>query len=90
MASLCLALGLADVVQARAGGIEVDTLFVDEGFGSLDEDTLEDVMDAIDGLRENGRVIGLVSHVADMKTRIPEHVRITRSPSGSSLESKSS
>lgn len=89
MASLCLALGLADVVQARAGGIEVDTLFVDEGFGSLDEDTLEDVMDAIDGLRENGRVIGLVSHVADMKTRIPEHVRITRSPSGSSLESKS-
>lgn len=88
MASLCLALGLADVVQARAGGIEVDTLFVDEGFGSLDEDTLESVMDAIDGLRENGRVIGLVSHVADMKTRIPEHVRIKRSPSGSSLESK--
>ncbi|WP_129658041.1 AAA family ATPase [Rothia uropygialis] len=88
MASLCLALGLADVVQARAGGIEVDTLFVDEGFGSLDEDTLDGVMDAIDGLRENGRVIGLVSHVADMKTRIPQHVRIKSSPSGSSLESK--
>ena len=87
MASLCLALGLADVVQARSGGIEIDTLFVDEGFGSLDEDTLEGVMDAIDGLRENGRVIGLVSHVADMKTRIPEHVKIKRAPQGSSVES---
>lgn len=87
MASLCLALGLADVVQARAGGIEIDTLFVDEGFGSLDEDTLDGVMDAIDGLRENGRVIGLVSHVADMKSRIPEHLKIKRAPQGSSVES---
>lgn len=89
MASLCLALGLADVVQSRAGGIDVDTLFVDEGFGSLDETTLEQVMDAVDGLRENGRVIGLVSHVADMKSRIPKHVRIRRSPTGSTVEQTS-
>ncbi|MCT2243951.1 SbcC/MukB-like Walker B domain-containing protein, partial [Rothia kristinae] len=87
MASLCLALGLADVVQARAGGVQIDTLFVDEGFGSLDEDTLEDVMDAIDGLRENGRVIGLISHVADLRARIPQHLRVRRTPAGSLIES---
>lgn len=86
MASLCLALGLADVVQARAGGITIDTLFVDEGFGTLDEATLEDVMDAIDGLRENGRVIGLISHVADMRARIPAQIRVARTPAGSRIQ----
>lgn len=85
MASLALALGLADVVQAQAGGVEIDTLFVDEGFGSLDEETLEEVMDTIDGLRERGRVIGLVSHVHEMKTRIPHQIHVHRSPRGSTL-----
>ncbi|MHC5558092.1 AAA family ATPase [Kocuria sp. U4B] len=85
MASLALALGLADVVQAQAGGVEIDTLFVDEGFGSLDEETLEEVMDTIDGLRERGRVIGLVSHVQEMKTRIPHQIHVRRSPGGSTL-----
>lgn len=85
MASLALALGLADVVQAQNGGIEIDTLFVDEGFGSLDEVTLEEVMSTIDGLRERGRVIGLISHVAEMKNRISKHIVLKTSPQGSSL-----
>lgn len=86
MASLCLALGLADVVQRTNGGIEIDTLFVDEGFGSLDEETLEEVMTTLDSLREGGRVIGLISHVAEMKNRITRQVQLTTSPTGSSLK----
>ncbi|MFW0109737.1 AAA family ATPase [Rothia sp. P13129] len=85
MASLSLALGLADVVQHRHGGIEIDTLFVDEGFGTLDEDTLNNVMETLDGLREQGRVIGLISHVNELKTRIPEHITLVSSPEGSDI-----
>ncbi|MDO4917438.1 MAG: SMC family ATPase [Rothia sp. (in: high G+C Gram-positive bacteria)] len=85
MASLALALGLADVVQQRNGGIEIDTLFVDEGFGTLDDFTLEEVMSTLDGLREGGRVIGLISHVAEMKNRIPLHITLTTSPEGSQI-----
>lgn len=83
--SLALALALADVVRATAGGQEMDTLFVDEGFGSLDEDTLEHVLETIDGLRQNGRVIGLVSHVAEMKQRIGAQLVVTKTPRGSHL-----
>ncbi|MBD2764723.1 SMC family ATPase [Kocuria sp. cx-455] len=83
--SLALALALADVVRAAAGGQEMDTLFVDEGFGSLDEDTLEQVLQTIDGLRQNGRVIGLVSHVAEMKQRIGAQLVVTKTPRGSHL-----
>lgn len=85
MASLALALGLADVVQQRNGGIEIDTLFVDEGFGTLDDFTLEEVMSTLDGLREGGRVIGLISHVAEMKNRIPLQIMLTTSPEGSQI-----
>lgn len=83
--SLALALALADVVRAAAGGQDMDTLFVDEGFGSLDEDTLEQVLETIDGLRRNGRVIGLVSHVAEMKQRIGTQLVVTKTPKGSHL-----
>lgn len=83
--SLALALALADVVRAAAGGQDMDTLFVDEGFGSLDEDTLEQVLETIDGLRQNGRVIGLVSHVAEMKQRIGTQLVVTKTPKGSHL-----
>jgi exonuclease SbcC len=76
--SLALALGLADVVRAEAGGVDLDTLFIDEGFGSLDPDTLDAVMTVIDDLREGGRAVGIVSHVADLKDRIPERLEITR------------
>jgi exonuclease SbcC len=76
--SLALALGLADVVRAEAGGADLDTLFIDEGFGTLDPDTLEQVMSVIDELRDGGRVVGIVSHVADLKDRIPERLEIRR------------
>ncbi len=85
MASLSLALGLADVVQQESGGLDIETLFVDEGFGSLDEESLDQVMDALEGLRDGGRVVGLVSHVAEMKTRIPVHLQVTKGRNGSTL-----
>ncbi len=83
--SLALALGLSDVITAEAGGVELDTLFVDEGFGSLDADTLDDVMDTLDALRDGGRVVGVVSHVAEMRDRIPVQLRVTKAPTGSRL-----
>ncbi|MDQ0768698.1 exonuclease SbcC [Pseudarthrobacter defluvii] len=86
MASLSLALGLADVVQQEAGGVEIETLFVDEGFGSLDEQSLEQVMDALEGLRDGGRVVGLVSHVAEMKQRIGTQLQVLKSRNGSTLK----
>ncbi|GAA4416829.1 hypothetical protein GCM10023169_12200 [Georgenia halophila] len=82
--SLCLALGLADVVRSEAGGIELGTLFVDEGFGSLDPETLDAVMKELGRLREGGRAVGVVSHVSEMKDRIPERVSVRRHPSGAS------
>ena len=83
LASLSLALGLADVVTAEAGGTRIEALFVDEGFGSLDEDTLEEVMTVLDGLREGGRMVGIVSHVAELKQRIPAQVRVHKGHAGS-------
>jgi exonuclease SbcC len=84
-ASLSLALGLADVVTAEAGGAPLETLFVDEGFGSLDEDTLDEVMSVLDGLRDGGRVVGIVSHVAELRQRIPAQLQIVKDPRGSHL-----
>ena len=81
--SLALALGLADVITQEAGGADLDTLFVDEGFGSLDADTLEDVMDTLDTLRDGGRVVGVVSHVPELQTRIPTQLRVHRGRDGS-------
>jgi exonuclease SbcC len=83
--SLALALGLADVVSAEAGGTAIETLFVDEGFGTLDEDTLEEVMDVLDGLRSGGRAVGLVSHVADLRQRIPAQIEVVKGRDGSHL-----
>ncbi len=82
--SLALALGLADVVKAEAGGVDLDTLFIDEGFGALDTGTLDQVMAVIDELRDRGRVVGIVSHVADLKERVPERLEVRRLPDGSS------
>jgi len=82
--SLALALGLADVVRAEAGGVDLDTLFIDEGFGSLDSGTLDQVMGVIDDLRDRGRVIGIVSHVAELKERVPERLEVRRLRDGSS------
>jgi len=82
--SLALALGLADVVKAEAGGVDLETLFIDEGFGSLDEQTLDQVLGVIDDLRDRGRAVGIVSHVADLKDRVTERLEIRRLPDGSS------
>ncbi|MGW6728871.1 AAA family ATPase [Nocardia sp. NPDC055029] len=86
MASLALALGLADVVAAESGGLVLDTLFIDEGFGSLDADTLDAVMGVLDELRAGGRVVGVVSHVDEMRQRIPSRLHVVRGRSGSRLE----
>ena len=86
LASLALALGLADVVTAEAAGVAIEALFVDEGFGSLDEDTLEEVMNVLDGLREGGRMVGIVSHVSELRQRIPAQIHVRKGRSGSSVE----
>ncbi|MEU8203484.1 SMC family ATPase [Streptosporangium sp. NPDC049046] len=83
--SLALALGLADVVSAEAGGVEIGTLFVDEGFGTLDEDTLDGVLDILDGLRDGGRAVGIVSHVAELRTRVPAQLHIRKERRGSTV-----
>ena len=83
--SLALALGLADVIAHEVGGTDLDTLFVDEGFGSLDADTLDDVMDTLDTLREGGRVVGVVSHVAHLRERIPTQLHVEKRRHGSSV-----
>jgi DNA repair protein SbcC/Rad50 len=82
--SLALALGLADVVKAEAGGVDTETLFIDEGFGSLDAETLDQVLGVIDELREQGRAVGIVSHVAELKDRFAERLEVRRLPDGSS------
>ncbi|WNV82365.1 SMC family ATPase [Umezawaea sp. Da 62-37] len=86
LASLSLALGLADVVAAETGGALLDTLFVDEGFGTLDADTLDLVMNTLDELRAGGRVVGLVSHVEELRTRIPTRLRVRKARTGSTLQ----
>lgn len=85
MASLALALGLAEIVQENNGGIEINTLFIDEGFGTLDGETLEQVMATIDGLRRSGRTISLISHVEELKNRIPTQIMVDKGQSGSTL-----
>ena len=82
--SLALALALADVVRAENGGIALETLLIDEGFGSLDEDTLGLVMSTLTGLARDGRAVGLVSHVAEMKKMIAERVTVRPLGDGSS------
>ncbi|MEU4228564.1 AAA family ATPase [Nonomuraea sp. NPDC026600] len=83
--SLALALGLADVVTAEAGGAEIGTLFVDEGFGTLDEDTLDGVLDILDGLRDGGRAVGIISHVAELRSRVPAQLKVSKTRTGSTL-----
>jgi exonuclease SbcC len=84
--SLALALGLADVITEESAGARLDTLFVDEGFGSLDAETLDDVMDTLDTLRSGGRVVGVVSHVPEMRDRIPAQLRVHKTRAGSTTE----
>jgi exonuclease SbcC len=82
--SLALALGLADVVRAESGGIDLGTLFIDEGFGTLDAEVLDEVIDVLDSLRSGGRVVGIVSHVSELKLRIADQIRVIPSATGGS------
>ena len=84
MASLALALGLSDEIQSAAGGLHLDTLFVDEGFGSLDENALQDVMRALNGLTEGERLVGIISHVAELKEKIDRQIIVTKERTGGS------
>jgi exonuclease SbcC len=85
LVSLALALGLADTVSHEAGGTQLDTLFIDEGFGALDATTLDAVMDTLDSLRDGGRVVGLVSHVAELRNRVPSQLEVRKARRGSTL-----
>jgi exonuclease SbcC len=86
MASLALALGLADAVREEAGGLDLGTLFIDEGFGSLDDDSLEQVLVVLDSLREGGRAVGVVSHVADLRARVTHQAVVHKGACGSTVE----
>ena len=83
-ASLSLALGLSDEVQSSAGGIQLDTMFVDEGFGSLDEDSLQQAIKALNSLTESNRLVGIISHVAELKEKIDRQIVVTKEKSGGS------
>ena len=82
-ASLCLALGMADEITSSAGGVSLDTMFVDEGFGSLDEESLSQALQVLSSLSNQGkRLVGIISHVDELKQRIPKQIRVTKSKTG--------
>ncbi len=83
LASLAMALGLSDVIQAEAGGVRVESLFVDEGFGALDEDALDKAVAVLEQLRARQRLVGVVSHVAELRRRIPARLEVLRTDAGS-------
>lgn len=83
-AALSLALGMADVVQAHAGGVQLETLFIDEGFGTLDELSLEQAIECLKGLQQSNRILGIISHVPQLKEEIHAKLQIIPSPQGSS------
>jgi len=83
MAALSMALGLSDVVQAYAGGIKLDTLFIDEGFGSLDQESLDLAVRTLVDLQSSGRMVGVISHVAEMREQIGARIDIQKTSSGS-------
>ena len=83
-ASLALALGLSDEIQSSAGGVRLDTMFVDEGFGTLSDISLDQVMEALSGLVDGNRLVGIISHVDYLKQRIDKQIVITKAKSGGS------
>ncbi|OZM56302.1 hypothetical protein CIB95_12875 [Lottiidibacillus patelloidae] len=86
-ASLCLALGMADVIQAYEGGISIETMFIDEGFGSLDEESLTKAIDTLIDLQQTGRMIGVISHVQELKQAIPAILEVNKTKEGYSSTS---
>ena len=88
LASLGLAMGLADVIQSYAGGIHLDTMFIDEGFGTLDPDTLDVAMETLMALQSQGRLVGIISHVPELQQQIGAHLVVTKTDEGSSAHFK--
>ena len=86
MASLSLALGLSDEIQSSAGGIRLDTMFVDEGFGSLDDHALQQAIDALQYISEGNKLVGIISHVSELKDRIDRQLIVTKKGCSSSVE----
>ncbi len=84
LASLSLAFGLSEVVQNHSGAVRLDSLFIDEGFGSLDQETLDTAMKALSALRGGGRLVGVISHVAELRNRIPGRIEVSRDAAGNS------
>ena len=84
MASLSLALGLSDEIQSSAGGIKLDSMFVDEGFGSLDGESLQQAMQALASLGSGNRLVGIISHVTELKERIDKQIVVTKEKTGGS------
>ena len=85
-ASLSLALGLSDIVQSNAGGVSLDTMFVDEGFGTLDPQSLDNAIDSLLELQRGGRLVGIISHVEELKDRIDAKLEVTSTSKGSKVE----
>jgi exonuclease SbcC len=85
MAALSLALGLSDVVQSYAGGIRLDALFIDEGFGTLDQESLDEAIRVLIDLQASGRMIGIISHVTELKEQMALRIEVNGSKMGSSI-----
>ena len=81
-ASLCLALGMADVIQSFQGTVRMETMFIDEGFGALDEEAIQKAIDTLIALQQSGRMIGIISHIDEMKEAIPATLQVTKLKEG--------
>jgi len=82
-ASLSMALGLADIVQSYAGGVQLDTMFIDEGFGTLDQESLDSAISCLIDLQKTGRLVGIISHVQELKERVETRLEVVASQTGS-------
>lgn len=86
MASLSLALGLSDVVQQSSGGVKLDAMFIDEGFGTLDVEVLDLAVKTLSNMSDNGRVVGIISHVSELRERIDKQICVSKARNGSSIK----
>jgi exonuclease SbcC len=84
-ASLALALGLSEVVQEASGGVSLETMFIDEGFGTLDPESLEQAIETLLSIQASGRMVGIISHVQELKSRVDAKIEVTQGKTGSTI-----